>query len=47
MQVFFHFMQSSYSAFSEDLLKEAKPVGRLEKKKFKNCLNEQATGIHS
>lgn len=35
MQVFFHFMQSSYSAFSEDLLEEAKPVGRLEKKNLK------------
>lgn len=35
MQVFFHFMQSSYSAFSKDLLEEAKPVWRLKKKKKK------------
>lgn len=52
MQVFFHFMQSSDSAFSKDLLVEAKLVWRLKekpntnnKKEKKNCLNEQATGI--
>jgi len=35
MQVFFHFMQSSYSAFSKDFLEEAKPVRRVKKKETK------------
>lgn len=41
MQVLFHFMQSSDSAFSKDLLVEAKPVWRLKEKPNTNNKKEK------